>query len=457
MVGRNKHARRYEQRCQASALDDAGVGVVPVEGGPGLGRHTAEPVPFLPSVAPADDVRVAAVRGPVLTRGPFDAGGTVRELSCWTRQSILSSRCRPIVSLRDPAMSLLSPRRRLVIPVIAMLAGWLAAGCQNDSERDKPDLDRLDAVDIVRPADVDGGSVERPSLRSPHADVRRFADVDASPDPFDETDCSYGGSDNLACGVVEIDSDLDTICALVRTGRVVCWGDVHRPEKEGPIGNHDGTGPDDVWFVDIDVGDDHTCGVTWQGAVRCWGDGVRGAPGRFTDVWAGDQTTCAKREEGWIQCWGGGIPSPDQSLRAVRLHDHGTPKWGCGLDGDGRVVCWGQTDHLDAGPGAGYRDFVLLDGAICGLDEAGDVECNETLPFVEFSGPYRDVDSDGFENVCAVGTDGATECWSTDGDDFADEPSQRMRSVTVEHDYACGITHDFEVECWGEGARRPPD
>jgi alpha-tubulin suppressor-like RCC1 family protein len=127
-------------------------------------------------------------------------------------------------------------------------------------------------------------------------------------------------------------------CALLSTGRAVCWGG----NASGQLGNNllgtdtsrpvevvalSGSAPLDG-VADIDTGSDHSCAVLASGSVVCWGenaDGQLGDDRRGTDsgrprtvldesgaamlsgaieVVAGRAHTCARDVSGVVRCWG---------------------------------------------------------------------------------------------------------------------------------------------------------
>ena len=125
-------------------------------------------------------------------------------------------------------------------------------------------------------------------------------------------------------------------CALLETDNIICWGlgaegqlgygstsGVGGEEKPASAGNVDVGG----LVKDIAAGTYHTCAVLTTGKVLCWGDnafgqlgygheepvgnveppvsaGVVDVGGLATGVVAGDYFTCAILEAGTVRCWG---------------------------------------------------------------------------------------------------------------------------------------------------------
>jgi alpha-tubulin suppressor-like RCC1 family protein len=127
------------------------------------------------------------------------------------------------------------------------------------------------------------------------------------------------------------------VCAILRTGEVICWG--RADEGRLGYGNFEDIGDDETpasagkvalpeRAVHLSGGERHTCAVLASGAVQCWGDGNdlqlgNDAPeivgdnelpdtrssldlgARAVQVAAGLMHTCALLENGTVRCWGG--------------------------------------------------------------------------------------------------------------------------------------------------------
>lgn len=114
-------------------------------------------------------------------------------------------------------------------------------------------------------------------------------------------------------------------CAILRSGRAVCWGSNSLGELgDGTIVDRATPTPvaDLTGVVDMALGTGHSCAVLATGAVRCWGFNNKGqlGDGTTTDhrvprpvadltdaiaITAGDRHTCALRQTGDVLCWGG--------------------------------------------------------------------------------------------------------------------------------------------------------
>ena len=110
---------------------------------------------------------------------------------------------------------------------------------------------------------------------------------------------------------------------------------------------------------------------------------------------------------------------------------------GCGLTGEGEIVCWGDSDYgiLDA-PSGGFSSISIGGDAGCALAGDGVVTCwGKSSPFAgafEGQAPFRQV-AVGYDMLCPLTVEGAVSCW---GDDEFGGPwrlrgcSRRSTSVT---------------------------
>jgi len=279
--------------------------------------------------------------------------------------------------------------------------------------------------------------------------------------------------------VTAIAAGLMHTCALSNFGQVSCWGQNERGELGlgtttamlQPV-QVEALGAD---AVQIAAGDAHTCALLITGRVVCWGvndqfqlgagasaealtpvavadlaDGIR-------DVSAGAGHTCVVVASGQVHCWGGnahgqlgtgiasaapvakpqhvpGLPEPMMMVRAGRFHT-------CAVSAQGEVWCWGR-----GGQGALGDDTSL--------DRLAPVKC-KGLPETAVALAVGD------GSTCAVLSGGATYCWGRNDVGQLGDQSRiprsaptaieglESRNVALGAGYACVVTLAHHAMCWG--------
>lgn len=208
-------------------------------------------------------------------------------------------------------------------------------------------------------------------------------------------------------------------CAVKTSGRLFCWG----WGDNGALGSgyttrntpREATGATTDW-VQVAAGAQHSCAVKTTGQLFCWGwngngelgtgnttqagtpQQVSGAATDWRYVATGMRTTCAIKTNGRLYCWGFGAGG--ERGDGAQTNTQSTPvevsggytdwvtvslaggsssypnsstvsdTWGraCGLRGNGRVYCWGDSDSGVIGDGmfreAAKDNFQLTPKAI---------------------------------------------------------------------------------------------
>jgi GH25 family lysozyme M1 (1,4-beta-N-acetylmuramidase)/alpha-tubulin suppressor-like RCC1 family protein len=210
------------------------------------------------------------------------------------------------------------------------------------------------------------------------------------------------GADPGVAPVVGLGADIRQIaaggahtCVLRRDGAVLCWGD----GSEGQLGDGLMTDSAQPRMVEglpapatsVVAGAYHTCALLRDGRVACWGnnrfgqlgDGtrtrranpvlVRGLSGPAVRVASGDSFACALLGIGTVQCWGSNeLGELGTGLFSTPLAEEGPPSppvtvegLGPGIDtvlaagnhacvvkADGRILCWGANEVGQLGDGS---------------------------------------------------------------------------------------------------------
>ncbi|MEM1347089.1 MAG: protein kinase [Myxococcota bacterium] len=158
-------------------------------------------------------------------------------------------------------------------------------------------------------------------------------------------------------------------CALMDGGAVRCWG--WNEDGQLGLGHANGLGDDepvadampidlDAPAIDVVAGDQHSCALLKSGKVRCWGDNRFGQLGYGHTRTIGSDSTPAT--QGDVVLAG--------AARSIYAGSYFT----CALLEDDSVSCWGQNQYGQLGYGhknlVGDNETPLAQGPVKILDEA---------------------------------------------------------------------------------------
>ncbi|MFO0548937.1 MAG: hypothetical protein U0271_11155 [Polyangiaceae bacterium] len=217
--------------------------------------------------------------------------------------------------------------------------------------------------------------------------------------------------------VVDLEGD-GAFCALLATGKVVCWDYLpasdHLELSSGFLASRENLGvPGPVPGLDdatqIAVGWQHACAVRKGGGVVCWGRGDGGRlggrredseaavavtlPEAATQVAAGNTHACAILQSGKVACWGKqGTKTGEAQLVDGVDHPRSIAAGGdetCVELESSEVRCWGENEVGQLGNGtlaydpvarpvAGASDAASLalgDEFSCAKTSKGEVQC----------------------------------------------------------------------------------
>jgi hypothetical protein len=244
-------------------------------------------------------------------------------------------------------------------------------------------------------------------------------------------------------------SDNSHVCAVLASGRVVCWG--FNGNDEAP------PGPSVDTFQSVATGVGWTCGVRTDGAIACWGSGTPPTPaGTFSSLSAGGNHFCAVRTDGKVMCSGydgDGAAPPGPSADTYLSVSAGWTHT-CGVNNDSKVVCWGA-DNLGQAPegpsGDTFQSVSAGDFHTCGVRTNGTLSCWGSTPAPPV-GTFRSV-AGGAGFTCGVRADAKVVCWgnNTAGQAPPGPSAETFQSVATGSQFSCGIRSNGTVECWGSG------
>ncbi len=268
-------------------------------------------------------------------------------------------------------------------------------------------------------------------------------------------------------------------CAVLRDGRVACWGD----NTFGQLG--DGTTTDRhlpttvpglSQVVAVTAGQDFTCALRGDGTVRCWGSNASGQLGDGTTtarttptavigltfatgaiaISAGLQHVCVRAGNGLAKCWGenehgqlGDGTTTDRSspVVAVGLDRVSAVAAGsdftCAIEDEWWVSCWGRTLHGQLGDGT---------------------TTNRQLPTLASTATIRPrAIATGSAHACAVTAIGTVQCWGDNlfgqlGDGtlttrHAATPVSSLTGITsleASGRHTCARHASASLSCWGD-------
>ncbi|MDF1795140.1 MAG: hypothetical protein P1U63_01250 [Coxiellaceae bacterium] len=293
----------------------------------------------------------------------------------------------------------------------------------------------------------------------------------------------------LGNGVVKISSGRSHSCALLKTGAVKCWGQ----NQYGQLGNN--TTADSLLPVavtglssgvtDIASGRESVCALLNTGGVKCWGqnlfwqlgDGTRtnrlaptdvsGLTSGVTSIATGYIHACALLKTGQIKCWGEGLSGQlgDNSIEARK-----TPVFVANIGGDhpeataiaagsqstcaivnkggflanGDIECWGGNSYGQLGDGTTTKR--LLPTQVQGLEKGATAI------------------SMGTQHSCAI-VNGGMKCWGDNRKGQLGIGPQRttfttpqnvssltngIKTISATNFHSCAVNAYGRLQCWGQ-------
>ncbi len=281
----------------------------------------------------------------------------------------------------------------------------------------------------------------------------------------------------------------ETSCAIRTDRSIACWGDNGLGQATPPVGS----------FRDLAVGGGHACAISQtDDTLACWGDNTLGQAtpptGSYDRVWLGAFHSCAQDLNGGVSCWGddiGGITrlpvgqpiaysvgaASDCVVDEYGLatctgldllgYDLADPPYGdfvqidvyddfgCGVQANGTLLCWGNNAGGKATPPSGtYTDVSVGSTHACAIASNKDVVCwgiGTAGSINPPAGLKADALDAGTSHSCAVKIDGSLACWGLNLFGQSNPPATgTFSAVTAGGNHSCAIdTADDSVRCWG--------
>lgn len=131
----------------------------------------------------------------------------------------------------------------------------------------------------------------------------------------------------------------------------------------------------------------------------------------------------------------------------------------CGIDGTGRLKCWGNNDYnqCDIPPELGGKGAGGDANVQSSTSHTADANSNPPKLSVSVDSSVRQTDA-GVGQTCAVSGSGKLHCWGSnqygqsevDSDLFA----AHTQSISTGGEHTCGIDQAGKIVCWGNNLER---
>ena len=315
----------------------------------------------------------------------------------------------------------------------------------------------------------------------------------------------------------QVDTENASTCAVLQDGTVSCWG-ANGGERLGlsPKVTADRTTPIHIkgiaGAIQVSGADSHACALLKSGRVRCWGRNKSGELGNGTrtggpspvyvknltgtvQLSGGSEFTCALLRNGLVKCWGANYASqlgngntPHRSLVPTRVKGIGGAvsissnyETTCATLQNGTVKCWGSYDPTDPMANTGNETATAMTGIVqatqtsetseCALSQDKTVSCwgdplnlneEENGAIYNITGIAQATQISGF---CTRNTDGTVSCW---GDSYYGQLGNgdtsflgsgytavtvsgitTATSVSGTSQDSCAVLQDGTISCWG--------
>jgi Regulator of chromosome condensation (RCC1) repeat len=200
----------------------------------------------------------------------------------------------------------------------------------------------------------------------------------------------------------------------------------------------------------------------WTVAASSVGQSGTSGGDKFTQLSAGRATACGLEADGKAVCWGvdkpGASDVPNKTFTQVAAGDD----YACGLQSDGQVDCWGEDASGTATPVPhdSFSQVATQGDFTCGLKVGGNALCwGHSLGGTPTSTQvFTQITTTNALFACGLQSSGAAVCWGSGLDTFGPpQPpaSAAFTQITAGAAYACGLESDGSAVCWGRAVDGP--
>ena len=251
----------------------------------------------------------------------------------------------------------------------------------------------------------------------------------------------------LGASLISVAAGSESTCALTGLGTVWCWGDNSNgqlgdgtfTQSAVPVQVLDPTGSAPLSSVArIAAGAAHACAVTNSGAAFCWGDNRNGQLGNGTEIVSS-------------------LPVPVSGMSSSVSTIAAGSDFTCAVMTSASAECWG--DGISGRLGNGTSTSSTSPSMV--LDASGSSPLSGVVTI-----------SAGFEDACALTTDGNVFCWGANGsgqlgngavtaasatpvevlNSDGKSPLADVIAISTGTDNNCAVTASGATQCWGANA-----
>jgi alpha-tubulin suppressor-like RCC1 family protein len=279
---------------------------------------------------------------------------------------------------------------------------------------------------------------------------------------------------------VQVAANYDTMCALLASGSIQCWGKDDIGQRGDGLTTYDPGVLHSVVGItnatQISGGDDHFCARLSDGTAKCWGNNTDGQLGdgagggfysitpltvtgltNISSIYVGKGSfTCAILSDTTVKCWGkndsGRLGDGTNTTRLVPTTVPGlsgvtslamAAYHACALLSDGTVRCWGSNWENELGDGSGTDQWSPVN--VAWFSNATSIAA-------------------ATDQTCVILADTTTRCWgygwgdqlgvgaATSGGNISDYTVANLPNATQISggwNHICGIISGGTVRCWG--------